>query len=238
MKCVIIDDELPAREELKYFINNFSNIKITGEFDNATEALKYIENHQIDVVFLDINMPKLDGMTFGKLLKKINKNVIIIFITAYRQYAVEAFELEAFDYLLKPYSEERIINTLNKLSKIEIKESCSLKNNLNKITLWKAGKMKVISISDICFCEAMERETYVYTETDEYVCNISISEMYKKLEEENFFKSHRSYIVNLNKIIEIIPWFNSTYMIKVRGRKEDIPVSRNNTIKFKQIMGI
>ena len=117
MNCIIVDDEFPSREELKYFINNFSNIKIMEEFDDSIKALEYIEENKPDIIFLDINMPKLDGMALGKIISHFPKQSLIIFITAHKDYAVDAFEIQAYDYILKPYSEERIVSTLKNIEK-------------------------------------------------------------------------------------------------------------------------
>ena len=103
MKCIIVEDEFPAREELKYFIKNHSNIEIVSEFDNGIDVLKFIQENSIDVIFLDINIPMLDGILLAKTINKFKYKPKIVFITAYKQPGVEAFELEAFDYVLKPY---------------------------------------------------------------------------------------------------------------------------------------
>ncbi|MBW9158274.1 LytTR family DNA-binding domain-containing protein [Clostridium sp. FP2] len=233
MNCIIVDDEFPSREELKYFINNFSNIKIMEEFDDSIIALEYIELNKPDIIFLDINMPKLDGMALGKIISHFPKKSLVIFITAHKDYAVDAFEIQAYDYILKPYSEERIVSTLKKI------EKCSDEKFTNsKITLWKDNKMIVRSITQISYCEAKERETLIYINGEQYNVSCSISEFYKKLPKEFFFRSHRSYIINIDKILEIVPWFNNTYMLKIQGESADIPVSRNNIIEFKHIMGI
>lgn len=233
MNCVVVDDESPSREELKYFINNFSNIKIMEEFDDSIKALEYIEQNKPDIIFLDINMPKLDGMALGKIINHFPKKSLIIFITAHKDYAVDAFEIHAYDYILKPYSEERIVSTLKKIEKFSEKKCAN-----NKITLWKDNKMIVRNIVEISYCEANERETLIYIKGVQYNVSCSISEFYKKLPKELFFKSHRSYIINTDKITEIVPWFNNTFMLKLQGEDVDIPVSRNNIIEFKQIMGI
>lgn len=234
MNCIIIDDEFPAREELKYFINNFSNIKILEEFDDSIKALEFIEKNKIDLIFLDINMPKLDGMALGKIISHFSQKPTIVFITAHKDFAVDAFEIEAFDYILKPYSEERLVGTLRKLEKPCIEEKCLS----SKITLWKDNKMIVKNIFDISYCEAKGREVIIFIEGTEYHLNLSITEFYKKLPKDKFFKSHRSYIINVDKIIEIIPWFNNTYMLKIQSENLSIPVSRNNIVEFKHIMGI
>lgn len=234
MNCIIVDDEYPAREELKYFIKEFSNIDISKEFDDSLEALQYIEKNKPNIVFLDISMPKLDGIALGKILSNFKEEIIIVFITAHKEYAVSAFEIEAFDYLLKPYSEERILSTLRRLEKIENHSKCIN----NKITLKYKNKFKVINICDICYCKAHERETVIHTDKEKFIEQCSISEFYKRLPSENFFKSHRSYVINIEKIVEIIPWFNNTYIVKLQDVKTDIPVSRNNIQKFKHLMGI
>lgn len=233
MNCIIVDDEYPSREELKYFIKNFSNINIMEEFDDSIKALGYIEKNKPDIIFLDINMPKLNGMALGKIINHFPKKPLIIFITAHKEYAVDAFELQAYDYILKPYSEERMVSTLKNIEKPIDKKSVN-----SKITLWKDNKMIVRRIIDISYCEAKERETLIYIKGVQYTINCSISDFYKKLPKESFFRSHRSYIINTDRIIEIVPWFNNTFMLKLQGEEIDIPVSRSNIIEFKQIMGI
>lgn len=233
LNCIIVDDEYPGRQELAYFINNFSSIKILEEFDNAIAALEFIKTSTPDIIFLDISMPRLDGIAFGKILKTLDIKPLIVFVTAYREHAVEAFEIEAFDYILKPFSEGRIVNTLKKLEELQ---SSRVFND--KITLWKSEKMVVVNVKDICYCEAHEREVHIYTEYDKFILVSSISDFHKKLPQKNFFRCHRSYVVNLDKISEIIPWFNNTFMLKLKGIKPNIPVSRNNISDFKNLMGI
>lgn len=250
MNCIIIDDEFPAREELKYFINNFSKIEIIDEFDNPLKALGFLQEKNVDIIFLDINMPSMDGMTLGKILSKFQLKPKIIFITAYENYAVEAFSIDAFDYILKPYSEDRIKLTLKKLEKIKVIQNTQeekpeqLQENLEenydtkKLTLWKGNKMYVIPLNKISYIEACERESKVYTPENVYIARQKISDLDKKLTKYNFFRSHRSYIVNLDKITEIIPWFNSTYNLNLNGIDTPVPVSRNKIKEFKKLMGI
>lgn len=239
MRVIIVDDEFLAREELKYFIQNYSNLDIIGEFADGIEVLKFIQNNEVDVIFLDINIPSLDGVLLAKSISKFIKKPYIIFITAYKEHAIEAFEVEAFDYILKPYSESRIISMLKKLESSNINEkNLSLNNISNKISLWKNEKIIVVDVDNIYYCLARERVTFVFTKNEEYSVNLCISEFYKKLPKNIFFKCHRSYIVNLNKISEIIPWFNNTYNLKLQNINHDIPVSRSNIKEFKHLMNI
>ncbi len=240
MKCIIVDDEYPSREELKYFIENFSDIEIAREFEDPLEVLKYLQENNVDIIFLDINMPNLDGMTLGKLVSKFNKKPEMVFITAYDHYAVDAFDIQAFDYIMKPYSEERIVNTLNRLERrFNVKTDDNKESQCNtKLTIWKGDKMQVLCLDDVYYCEACERETKIFTEKDIYMSKLKISDLENKLPKDRFFRCHRSYIVNVDKISEIIPWFNSTYNLKFRGLKDEVPVSRGRVKEFKDIMNI
>ncbi|RDY28558.1 DNA-binding response regulator [Romboutsia weinsteinii] len=249
MRAIIVEDEFPAREELKYFINNFSDIEILSEFDNGLDVLRFIQNNTLDVIFLDINIPMLDGMLLAKTINQFKDKPKIVFITAYKEYAVDAFELDAFDYILKPYSEERIVSTLMKLKKsselenkvpeVKAKEHTNF-NALSSqsITLLRDDKLVVINTNDICYCEARERETIVYTKEKEYISKSSIIEFEKKLPANTFFKTHRSYIVNLSKIKEIVPWFNSTYKLKLHDMDDEVFVSRSKIKEFRALMKI
>jgi two-component system LytT family response regulator len=240
MKAIIVEDEILAREELKYFIKNYSNIEIVDEFEDGIEVLKFIQQNEVDVIFLDINIPSLDGVLLAKNISKFSKKPYIVFITAYREHAVEAFEIEAFDYILKPYSESRIISMLKKLEMSYNQQKNSLHKNTisNKINLWKNEKIIVVDMDDIYYCAAKERITCVFTKYEEYSVNVSVSEFYNTLPKDKFFRSHRSYIVNITKIREIIPWFNNTYNLRLQDIDYEVPVSRSNIKEFKQIMNI
>jgi two-component system LytT family response regulator len=240
LKAIIVEDEFLAREELKYFIKNYSSIEIAGEFEDGIEVLKFIQQNEVQVIFLDINIPSLDGVLLAQNISKFSKKPYIVFITAYKEHAVEAFEIEAFDYILKPYSETRIISMLKKLemSYKEQKDVAHKTSISNKINLWKNEKIIVVDIDNIYYCVAKERATYVLTKNEEYSVNLSISEFYNTLPKDKFFRCHRSYIVNITKISEIIPWFNNTYNLKLQDIDYEVPVSRSNLKEFKQIMNI
>lgn len=132
MKVIIVDDEYPARKELRYFIENYTDMDIIGEFDNGLDVLNFIQENTLDAIFLDINIPKLDGMLLAKTIDKFEKRPKIIFITAYDDYAVEAFNLEIFDYILKPYSDERIISMLHRLKDTSDKKIMKIKQSTKR----------------------------------------------------------------------------------------------------------
>lgn len=254
---LIVDDEYPAREELKYFITHYSSLQVAGEFADGVEVLKYLQNHDVGAIFLDINIPLLDGVVLAKSLHRFEKPPKIIFVTAYREHAADAFEINAFDYVLKPYSEERIRAVLTKVeTALEQERTATAETaapprtappeeaaapdseRVQSVCLWQNDKIILVHVKDIYYCEANNRTTYVHTKKECYTVNQTISEFYDSLPHPLFFKCHRSYVVNTDKIVEIIPWFNNTYNLSLEGVAEKIPVSRSNVKQFKQLMRI
>lgn len=238
LTCVIVEDEFPAREELKYFLTKHKEISLEKEFENPIDSLKYLQENKVDVVFLDINMPELDGMSLGKILTKLNSNIKIIFITAYRDYAAEAFEIKAFDYLLKPYSEKRITEVLNNLTMIKDNSPTKEVEKINKVTVFLDEKMVVLSLDEIYYIEVSEKESLVYTQNEIYTSKLKISKWEEILPKNKFYRTHRAYIVNLDKIKEVEPWFNGTFVLKIQDLKFKVPVSRNNIKEFKELLSI
>ncbi|ALF18426.1 DNA-binding response regulator [Fusobacterium animalis] len=236
INCIIVEDELPAREELKYFLNQEKEIKLIAEFNNPLDTLNFLENNTADVIFLDINMPDMNGISLGKIITKMYPDMKIVFITAYKDYAVDAFEIKAFDYLLKPYSESRIKNLLKSLINIKNEKTILIKNNnLKKITVNIDERLYVISLNDIDYIEASEKETLIFSNQKKYVSKIKISKWEEMLKGNNFYRCHRSFIVNLDKITEIEQWFNSSWILKIKNYTTAIPVSRNNIKELKEL---
>ena len=236
ISCIIVEDELPAREELKYFLNEEKEIKLIAEFDNPLDTLNFLENNTTDVIFLDISMPDMNGISLGKIVTKMYPDTKIVFITAYKDYAVDAFEIKAFDYLLKPYSETRIRNLLKSLVNRETEVISSIKNsNLKKITVNIDERLYVISLNDVDYIEASEKETLIFSNQKKYISKIKISKWEEMLKGYNFYRCHRSFIINLDKITEIEQWFNSSWIIKIKNYTTAIPVSRNNIKELKEI---
>lgn len=233
MRCVIVDDEFPAREELKYFISKFPGTELTQEFGDSLDAFDYLQEHarEVDVLFLDINMPELNGLNLGKIIRKLNPGMKIVFVTAYREYAVDAFEIQAFDYLLKPYSEDRIEKLLSRLS-VEKKQIS------NKVSISVGEKIMVFNTEDIIVVEADKKESRVYTTKECYLTKMKISDWEEQLPENQFYRCHRSYLVNLSKVREIEPWFNNSFMIHMESCPVKIPVSRNNMKEFKSLFQV
>lgn len=240
LKAIIVEDEYLAREELEYLVKSHSEIDIVASFEDGLEAFKYLQDHEVDVVFLDIQIPSIDGLLLAKNLHKSTHPPHVVFVTAYKEFAVEAFELEAFDYILKPYNEPRIISLLQKIEQVgrqALKPQHEAASNTSRtVNLVKGERIIVTPCEQIYYAEADEKLTYVYTRTDRYVMQMTISEFVSRLPAEGFFRCHRSYCVNINKIREIVPWFNSTYLIRLHDLSFEVPVSRSNIKAFRQLM--
>ncbi|WP_431225556.1 LytR/AlgR family response regulator transcription factor [Serratia sp. L9] len=242
MKAIIVEDEFLAQQELAYLINKHSQISIEATFEDGLDVLKYLQHHQVDAIFLDINIPSLDGVLLAQNISKFAHRPSIVFITAYKEHAVEAFEIEAFDYILKPYHEARIVTMLQKLEALHNRPASppgptpALNRSSHSINLIKDERIIVTDINDIYYAAADEKVTRVYTRREEFVMPMNITEFYQRLPEEFFFRCHRSYCVNLAKIREIVPWFNNTYILRLSDLDFEVPVSRSKVKAFRQLM--
>jgi len=241
VKVIIVEDEILAQQELSWLIKAHSQMEIVATFDDGLDVLKYLQHNKVDALFLDINIPSLDGVLLAQNISQFAHKPFIVFITAWKEHAVEAFELEAFDYILKPYQESRIITMLQKLEAAWQQQSgmsgstVATREN-DTINLIKDERIIVTSIHDIYYAEAHEKMTFVYTRRESYVMPMNITEFCSKLPTAHFFRCHRSYCVNLNKIREIEPWFNNTYILRLRDLDFQVPVSRSKVKEFRQLM--
>lgn len=240
MKVIIVEDEFLAQQELSWLIKTHSQMDIVGTFEDGLDVLKYLQHNKVDAIFLDINIPSLDGVLLAQNISQFAHKPFIVFITAWKEHAVEAFELEAFDYILKPCQESRIISMLQKLEtawqqQTGTSASPAPRENAT-INLVKDERIIVTSIHDIYYAEAHEKMTFVYTKRESYVMPMNITEFCSKLPAAHFFRCHRSYCVNLDKIREIEPWFNNTYIVRLRDLDFQVPVSRSKVKEFRQLM--
>ncbi|AGB77282.1 LytR/AlgR family response regulator transcription factor [Pseudocitrobacter corydidari] len=243
MKVIIVEDEILAQQELTWLIKEHSQMEIVGTFDDGLDVLRFLQHNKVDAIFLDINIPSLDGVLLAQSISQFAHKPFIVFITAWKEHAVEAFELEAFDYILKPYQESRIISMLQKLESAWQQQAggstaipgTTAREN-DTINLIKDERIIVTSINDIYYAEAHEKMTFVYTKRESYVMPMNITEFCSKLPATHFFRCHRSYCVNLDKIREIEPWFNNTYILRLRDLDFQVPVSRSKVKEFRQLM--
>ncbi len=241
LKVVLIDDEMPALSELAYIIEESGMAEVIGKFTDSVEGLLFIQTHKPDAVFLDINMPQMSGMKLAEAISGLAVNSQIIFATAYEEHALEAFNQDAVDYVLKPYEASRVQKSLCKVRDSIKKRSeadSETQDLVSKLPITLEDRIVFINVEDILFCKVEESTVFVYTPEKIYHMTESLTKIEEKLPSNIFFKSHRAYIVNLEKVKEVSPYFNHTLMIQVEGSKEEIPVSRSNVKAFKKRLNI
>ncbi|WP_430883767.1 LytR/AlgR family response regulator transcription factor [Fusibacter sp. JL216-2] len=241
LHVVLIDDEMPALSELAYIIENSGLAEVTGRFTDSVEGLLFVQNTEPDIVFLDINMPQMNGLKLAEAIGGLNLSTAIVFATAYDEHALEAFEKDAIDYILKPYEEERVKKVLRKVEARRHKDSHTEdrpQKAVARLPIPLGDKIIFIPVKDILFCKVEENTVYVHTEDGAYQMTESLSKIEAKLPANLFFKTHRAYIVNLKKVKEVSPYFNHTLMIQFDGSNEEVPVSRSNVKSFKKRLNI
>ncbi|AXH99128.1 DNA-binding response regulator [Sporosarcina sp. PTS2304] len=226
IRALVVDDERYAREELIYLLEQSDQVKIVGEADSGETAIVKAIQLQPDVVFLDIEMPKVDGMVVAKSLSAMKKIPFIVFATAYPQFAAEAFRIHATDYLLKPYDEEQLRQTIERIATLLLPAETTLPR-INRLPVETEGEIHYIPIDDILYIHREEKWTKIVTRTREYEARTTLKELESKLTSFSFFRIHKSIVVNLAYIVRLTPWFNGAYQLELLDRTEPLPVSRN-----------
>lgn len=240
MNILIVDDEPLARNELSYLLNQSTEIKDIQEADSIEEALEKLLQYPIDLVFLDIHLTDESGLTLADKVNRMSQPPILIFATAYDEYAVQAFEHEARDYLLKPFELERVQQTVQRVKMIlnEGKDKAEIPQEKKTVfPIQMDDRIYMVKAQDILAIEVNHGETTIYTVEKEYKTFEPLNAWENKLPKPPFMRIHRSYLVNLDKIIEIEPWFNQTYQITVEEELK-FPVSRSYIVGFKEQMGL
>ncbi|MEI4830962.1 LytTR family transcriptional regulator DNA-binding domain-containing protein [Bacillus sp. FJAT-53711] len=245
LRILVVDDEMLARDELKYLLYRTKEVDMIDEADSVEEALEKLIESKPDLVFLDIQLSDDNGFEIANILKKMKNPPAIVFATAYDQYAIQAFEVDALDYILKPFDEERIVQALKKFKKRKQHEMAEkqevhvpdVSSRMEKLALPIDESIVLVNIEDIVYAGLLDGKVIVKTICDTYVTYDTLAILEKKLPQMNFLRVHRSFIVNINHISEIQPWFNSTYNLIM---KEDskVPVSRTYAKELKKLLRI
>jgi len=252
LSAMIVDDEQLARDELAYLLKGVGDIDVVAQGKNGVEAVNLIKEHNPDVVFLDVQMPGLDG--FGVIKKLIDRRVPlpqIVFATAYEQYAIKAFEVNAVDYLLKPFDKKRVAQSVQKARKnlqtdapssdkletlVRMLESQQPQNS--KVLLKSTGRLFLVDQKDICFASIEDGVITVVTAggmEGQSNCR-TLEELLESLDPNLFWRAHRSFLVNINRIKEVVPWFKSSYQVRMDDRKQtEVPVSRAQTKRLREL---
>ncbi|QAA31279.1 LytR/AlgR family response regulator transcription factor [Clostridium manihotivorum] len=227
LKIIIIDDEKIAIEELAFVLSKDQEVEIVGKYTDVKAGIESIRTLKPDAVFLDISMPGINGFIAAEEFKKLVDDIQVVFVTAHDKYAIKAFELDASDYILKPFSEERILLAINRLRGKKETDKDHNHKILKKLPVWKKDSLMLINIEEILFCYVKEGSVYIVTESQVYTSEETLAQVEIRLKQFNFIKCHRNYIVNLECITNIVPWINGTFILKLNGTDEEIPVSRN-----------
>ncbi len=242
---LVVDDEKPACDELVYLLKGFPGIQVLGAAQNGLEAVRLIEQMKPDLVFLDVQMPGLDG--FGVIRMLQEKNLALpkfVLATAYDQYAVEGFRVQALDYLLKPIEQERLALTIERARRAleeKAKEPSPMPRpavHRTKLLVKSGNRNLIVDASEVIYATIEDGLITVVTTNLEGQSNYrTIEELHSSLDPEIFWRVHRSYLVNINRIKEVIPWFKSTYMLRMDDKKQtEIPVSRTQTKRLRALL--
>lgn len=242
MKAIIIDDERLARAELKKLLQDFPEVEVVDEAANAEEGINKIENQQPDLIFLDIQMP---GKTGFDMLAQLERTPHVIFTTAYDEYALKAFEVNALDYLMKPIEPKRLAEAMQKLHLSESKENQIAPENFNQSMLTEADQVFVkdgercwfVKLSEIRLFESVGNYAKVFFGANKPLILKSLNALEERLDPKTFFRANRKHIVNLRMIDKIEPYFNGGLLLELKGG-EKIEVSRRQTVKFKEMMSL
>jgi two-component system LytT family response regulator len=245
MKAIIIDDELLARSMVKEYLQSYPDIELVQECCDGFEGIKAIQQYQPDLIFLDIQMPKINGF---EMLELVEQPPAVIFTTAFEEYAIRAFESHAIDYLLKPFSKERFDKALQKWmqqNQQEKKEATQeiLQSKIispvqqNRVVVKENNHIKIIPTSNIRYLEAADDYVKIHTADGSFLKNKTMGYFEEMLESQNFVRIHRSYIVNIQLITRIDPYEKENHLAVLSiGLK--LPVSKSGYAKLKQVLGI
>lgn len=246
MKAIIIDDEPLARSIVREYLQAFPQIEVAEECNDGFEGVKAIMQHQPEIIFLDIQMPKINGF---EMLELIESPPAVIFTTAFDEYAIKAFETHAVDYLLKPFSKERFEKAVSKFlnqsnssqQKQATEELLQSKNEVpsqnERIVVRIAGKIKIIPVNQIQYLEAADDYVKIHTAEGSFLKNKTMSFYEQSLDQNVFVRTHRSYIVNVQEITRIDPYEKENHLAILRSGAR-IPVSKAGYSKLRQVLGL
>ncbi|WP_199432984.1 LytR/AlgR family response regulator transcription factor [Qaidamihabitans albus] len=245
-RCLIVDDEAPARAELRYLLSTFEHVQVVGEATNAEEALVLLRSLAYDVVLLDIKMPGGTGLDVAAAVRKAPNAPKVIFTTAYPDYAVAAFDVEAVDYLIKPFDEERLGRALDRAlsgSAAEDGEPQPPPRNtapdpLGRIPVQQGERTVLVDESSILYASAARGYSYLQLSGERVLVSFSLNELERRLS-GHFFRTHRSYLVNLHHVRELRPDFNGALVLVLDDhRRSRVEVSRRHARELRRLLGL
>lgn len=250
LRVLSVDDESPARDELTYLLSLESDIIVVGGADSGAAAIGMAAELKPDVIFLDVEMRGMNGLETATVLRTVVPETLIVFATAYDEYAVQAFAVGAVDYILKPFESERIHMTVERIKSYHPDEWLAAAKRIDtalrktkivvrKLPLEKNGKIIMIHYDDLIYAYTQKGIVIVVTTCGEFSYGGTLTELEGRLQQTNLARVHKSYIVNMDKVQEVVPWFKGTYWLKVEGDSgAEIPVSKSQIKDIKDILGL
>ncbi len=258
--ALVVDDEKPAQEELAYLLEQSGYCRKVVTTGEVLEALRFLQQEHYDIIFVDVQMPGMTGLELVQVLQKFAAPPRVVFVTAFDDYAVQAFELDAVDYILKPVSKERLEAALQRAARrpgenplggtvqdTEVSRPRNREEETNepkprlfeRLPIDKESKTLLINLSDIRYAEARDDYVYIKVFDREYLTRYSLSELEKRLPSPPFLRTHRAFIVNVHNISEISPFFNGAYVLKVNDKDQsEVQVSRGHAKNLRALLGM
>jgi two-component system LytT family response regulator len=242
LRTLIVDDEAPARDRLHRLLSELPDVELIGEAENGVQAVELIERKRPDLLFLDIQMPGLDG--FG-VLEALQEAPAVVFVTAYDEYAIRAFEVNALDYLLKPYSRKRLEEAVRRAMGLLLQGGTPAANlrpllaslaeqgqYMKRLAVWYRSSIRLLDVEEIDWIGIEEDQVVVHVGGEGYAVRRTLSDMEARLDPSRFFRAHRSAIVNLDRVQEIIPWFKGSHKLRLTtGEEVELSRSRSRDLR-------
>ncbi|QGG49352.1 LytR/AlgR family response regulator transcription factor [Heliorestis convoluta] len=247
LRTLIVDQEHMARQKLRQQLEKYDLIQLVGEASSAQEAFDLLEHIDYALIFTEVELAGGNGLDLCARLKESANPPLVIFVTSSEQYALKAYEVDAIDYLLKPFAEERIDESIRKIKRFKAKNqskssaSMSLQKNvyLGIIPVEKNGKTILLNQSEIVYAFTDKDAVYIKTAGEQFITKYTLKELETRLQGQHFFRCHRCYLVNLEKTKEVVPFFNGTFTLIVDDlEKSEVPVSRSQSKKLRELLGL
>jgi len=244
IKVLIAEDEAGNRTFLRNILEKHRDIEVVGEAADGNNLLELAARLKPQVVFVDIEMPKLDGMTAVKKLLEKNGDLVFIFVTGHSDFAVEAFEMSSFDYILKPYKADRVEKTLDKIRErlterdTDLEKLSSIFKSSDKLYIKCGHELHFIDTNSVYYVEKDRKKTVIHTIGSKYETHESINDLEKRLNPVSFFRSHKCYLINLKMVEKIIPWGDNSYLVKFFNSNNDALISRSKVKMLYDLLDI
>ena len=239
LRAMIVDDEAPARSELRFLLEETGRVDAIVEASSAREAVEKLMEAKAEVIFLDISMPKTSGMQLAEALHKLKNPPAIVFVTAYSEYALDAFGVDAVDYLMKPVESDRLELALDKVEARAPKAEPQSHSSVERIPVVKSGRKVLVPIDQIRYIEAKDDYSCIYTDNDRFLSTISLAKLEEKLAPHGFFRVHRGYIVNLEFVEDVEVISSGILQLGINGIEgKKISVSRRRVVALKRALGL